>query len=161
MNKTATVKDGSLKAITTNKVLNVLTVKEFLKKECDCDPKKSENQEYIQVLQSQQLSNFFAKKFKADVLKSKQITNLSEISDDERERILSKVEVIYEKCFPEYRELFEIYVEKLMLLNAEDSIRNAILAEKRNNGYQLHTTDFVRPSEKVVIKKAPVKALIK
>ena len=161
MDKTTTVKDGRLKAITTNKVLNVLAVKEFLKKECDCDPEKSENQEYIQVLQSQKLSDFFAKRFKEDVLRGKQITNLSEISDDERKTILNEVEEKYEKCFPEYRELFEIYVEKLMLINAEESIRNAILDEKRKKGYQLHATDFVRPSEKVVIKKAPVRARIK
>ncbi len=161
MNKTATVKDGSLKAITTNKGLNILTVKEFLKKECDCDPKKSENQEYIEVLKSENLSNFFTERFNKDFA-TKIETNMSSMTNLEREAILSKVETEYQKIFVEYRNLYEIYVEKLFLLNASKKLRQQILASKVKEEYSIYQQDHVRKSRQSNnISTKPIRATIK
>ena len=161
MDKASTVTDWNIKAITTNKTLIVSTVNDFLKKDCDLDPQNPESKEYIEVLKSENLSNFFARRFNNDFA-TKIETNMSSMTNLEREAILSKVETEYEKIFVEYRVLFEIYVEKLFLLNASKKLRQQILASKVKEGYNIYQQDHIRQSRQSNnISTEPIIATIK
>lgn len=161
MDKASTVTDWNIKAITTNKTLIVSTVNDFLKKDCDLDSQNPESKEYIEVLKSENLSNFFAERFNKDFA-TKIETNMSSMTNLEREAILSKVETEYEKIFVEYRNLFEIYVEKLFLLNASKKLRQQILASKVKEGYSIYQQDHVRQSRQSNnISTKPIRATIK
>jgi uncharacterized protein (UPF0335 family) len=161
MDKASTVTDWNIKAITTNKTLIVSTVNDFLKKDCDLDSQNPESKEYIEVLKSENLSNFFARRFNNDFA-TKIETNMSSMTNLEREAILSKVETEYEKIFVEYRNLFEIYVEKLFLLNASKKLRQEILASKVKEGYSIYQQDHVRQSRQSNnISTKPIRATIK
>ncbi len=131
MKEKTNVKDWSIEAIINNKELNVPTVKEFLIKKCDCDPKKDENQEYIKALESQELSDFFMKRFKKEINLDKK-TNLSQLTELERKEILNDIEEKYNKSFVEYKNLYELYIQKLFLVHANDFLRNKILTEQEN-----------------------------
>ena len=160
MDKTTTVTDWSIKAITESETLQLTTVDEFLRKNCDLDPQNPESQEYIKVLKSDNLSNFFTKKFsRHNIIDIR--TNLSELPNFKREAILELVKRAYSKAFVEYRELFEIYVEKLYLLKASKEERNRILESKAKEAYEIHKQDIVRPSVKQEVKAAPARARIK
>ena len=159
MDKTATVKDWSIETITTNQTINVLTVQAFLNKDCDCNPKKEENQEYIRVLESQELSNFFMKRFKEELSFGEEV-NLSQLTKEQRDVILKIVQEKYKDVFVEYRELFEIYVEKLILVNANAKLRKELLAAKTNEGYKAYTDEFVRQTRTKESTK-PLRATIK
>lgn len=161
MDKASTVTDWNIKAITTNKTLIVSTVNDFLKKDCDLDSQNPESKEYIEVLKSENLSNFFARRFNNDFA-TKIETNMSSMTNLEREAILSKVETEYEKIFVEYRNLFEIYVEKLFLLNASKKLRQEILASKVKEEYSIYQQDHVRQSRQSNnISTKPIRATIK
>lgn len=161
MDKASTVTDWNIKAITTNKTLIVSTVNDFLKKDCDLDSQNPESKEYIEVLKSENLSNFFARRFNNDFA-TKIETNMSSMTNLEREAILNKVETEYEKIFVEYRNLFEIYVEKLFLLNASKTLRQQILASKVKEGYSIYQQDHVRQSRQSNnISTKPIRATIK
>ncbi|MBE6158811.1 MAG: hypothetical protein E7159_03200 [Firmicutes bacterium] len=161
MDKTSTVTDWSIKAITTNKTLIISTVNDFLKKDCDLDPQNPESKEYIEVLKSENLSNFFARRFNND-FETKIETNMSSMTNLEREAILRKVETEYEKIFVEYRNLYEIYVEKLFLLNASKKLRQQILASKVKDEYSINQQDHVRQSRQSNnISTKPIRATIK
>ncbi len=161
MDKTSTVTDWNIKAITTNKTLIVSTVYDFLKKDCDLDSQNPESKEYIEVLKSENLSNFFATRFNKDFA-TKIETNMSSMTNLEREAILSKVETEYEKAFVEYRNLYEIYVEKLFLLNASKKLRQQILASKVKEDYYIYQQDHVRQSRQSKnISTKPIRATIK
>ncbi len=161
MDKTSTVTDWSIKAITTNKTLIVSTVNDFLKKDCDLDPKNPESKEYIEVLKSENLSNFFTERFNKDFA-TKIETNMSSMTNLEREAILSRVETEYKKIFVEYRNLYEIYVEKLFLLNASKKLRQQILASKVKEEYSIYQQDHVRKSRQSNnISTKPIRATIK
>lgn len=143
MDKTTTVTDWNLKTIATNKNLIVPTVSEFLKIDCDLDSNNPESKEYIKVLQSENLSNFFAKRFNHDHFE-KITTNMSSMTNLEREEILKRVKENYKKVFVEYGDLFEIYVEKLYLLSISKQLRKQILASKVKDEYRIHEKDHVR-----------------
>lgn len=143
MDKTTTVTDWNLKTIATNKNLIVPTVSEFLKIDCDLDSNNPESKEYIKVLQSENLSNFFAKRFNHDHFE-KITTNMSSMTNLEREEILKRVKKNYKKAFVEYGDLFEIYVEKLYLLSISKQLRKQILASKVKDEYGIYEKDHVR-----------------
>ena len=143
MDKTTTVTDWNLETIATSKNLIVPTVSEFLKRDCDLDSKNPESKEYIKVLQSENLSDFFAKRFNHDHF-VKITTNMSSMTNLEREEILKRVKENYKKVFVEYGDLFEIYVEKLYLLSVSKQLRKQILASKVKDEYGIYEKDHVR-----------------
>ena len=169
MNKTTTVKDWSIEAITKSKRLNVPTVKEFLIKNCDCDPKKVENQDYIKALESQELSDFFMKRFKKE-LKIEKGINLSQITELERKEILNNIEENYSTSFVEYKDLYAIYIKKLFLMHASDILRKKILLEEENeknkvnknpDEYSTYSRGFITKTKKLENNTTPVIAIIK
>lgn len=161
MDKAATVKDWSIEAITTDKTLNVLTVQSFLNKDCDCNPKKEENQDYIKALESKELSEFFMRRLRGEV-KVDRDANLSELTKMERLKLKLQVDEKFDKFFSEYKALFAIYVKKLYLVQTSERIRNLILEKDKakNSGYKLVSDEFVRQTNPVV-PTTSLKATIK
>ena len=163
MKKTTTVKNWSASYITKSKELNVPTVKEFLNNECECNPNNKEDQEYIYALKSQELSDFFMKRFKKEITLENG-TNLSNLTDLERREILKVIEEKYQKTFVEYKDLFEIYIEKLILSQLSDNLRKQKLLETKNestNEYSIHTRDYLTKTKKIEAITTPVIARIK
>ena len=152
-NNTTTVKDWNVKVITTSKELNIPTVRGFLDTEVDYDDKGERTTDYIKALKSEQLSNFFMKRFKKDISIFILINlnpNIAKMSQKEREMILDLIDTKYEKAFVEYKELYKIYIEKLLLTEASKKLRNELLKEKAKQKaeYGIFKTEVVKQSEK-------------